>query len=277
MKRKANILRGRTRTSALPRRAGTTALPGRPWLVLLALLAWLLPQRAAATYVDEKSNYSVMLGGSNVIYFYAPVYDMDGADCWIADGNLEVSVDGGSSTTIFHWAAPENVDNDLTELSTAFSTTADGTFEITLGNSKSKAQLNKNNGRNLSLTRNGGGKSYTYFFTPESSLPLLRCGHSVELPVIFNHQEITSEMGWTFDATFSKTMRRMWVQFAKTGNPSLSASESPDGKAKEWPLYDLENKQLMIFDEFNIHPEKESQRKILDWDRTYFLTKYYCI
>ena len=122
-----------------------------------------------------------------------------------------------------------------------------------------------------------GGKSYTYFFTPESSVPLLRCGHSVELPVIFNHQEITLEMGWTFDATFSKTMRRMWVQFAKTGNPSLSADQSPDGKAKEWPLYDLENKQLMIFDEFNIHPEKESQRKILDWDRTYFLTKYYCI
>jgi para-nitrobenzyl esterase len=122
-----------------------------------------------------------------------------------------------------------------------------------------------------------GGKSYTYFFTPESSLPLLRCGHSVELPVIFNHQEITLEMGWTFDATFSKTMRRMWVQFAKTGNPSLSVDQSPDGKAKEWPLYDLENKQLMIFDEFNIHPEKESQRKILDWDRTYFLTKYYCI
>jgi len=53
--------------------------------------------------------------------------------------------------------------------------------------------------------------------------------------------------------------------------------KAPDGKAKEWPLYDLENKQLMIFDEFNIHPEKESQRKILDWDRTYFLTKYYCL
>jgi para-nitrobenzyl esterase len=33
----------------------------------------------------------------------------------------------------------------------------------------------------------------------------------------------------------------------------------------------------MIFDEFDIHPEKESQRKIIDWDRTYFLTKYYCI
>ena len=122
-----------------------------------------------------------------------------------------------------------------------------------------------------------GGKSYTYFFTVESSLPLAKSGHSVELPTVFNHPEETFCTGRIFDATFSKTMRRMWVQFAKTGNPSLSASESPDGKAKEWPLYDLENKQLMIFDEFNIHPEKESQRKILDWDRTYFLTKYYCI
>ncbi len=123
----------------------------------------------------------------------------------------------------------------------------------------------------------GGGKSYTYFFTPESSSPLLRCGHSVEVPVVFNHQEMTLAMGWSFDETFARTLRKMWVQFAKTGNPSLSASESPDGKAKEWPLYNLEDKPLMIFDEFNIHSEKESQRKILDWERTYFLTKYYCI
>ena len=31
----------------------------------------------------------------------------------------------------------------------------------------------------------------------------------------------------------------------------------------------------MILDEYDIHPEKESQRKIVDWDRTYFTTKYY--
>ena len=122
-----------------------------------------------------------------------------------------------------------------------------------------------------------GGKTYNYYFTVESSVPLMKSGHAVELSTVFNHPEQTFVTGRTFDATFSKTLRRMWVQFAKTGNPSLSASESPDGKAKEWPLSDLENKQLMIFDEFNIHPEKESQRKILDWDRTYFLTKYYCL
>ena len=67
----------------------------------------------------------------------------------------------------------------------------------------------------------------------------------------------------------------MWVQFAKTGDPSLSADISPDGKAKTWPSYDPENRQVMVLDEFDIHPEKESERKIVDWDRTYGLTKFY--
>ena len=84
---------------------------------------------------------------------------------------------------------------------------------------------------------------------------------------------MTGDTGRVFDETFSKTIRRMWVQFAKTGNPSLSADLSPDGKAKEWPLYDLKDRKVMVLDEFNIHPEKESERKIVDWDRTYFLTK----
>ena len=69
----------------------------------------------------------------------------------------------------------------------------------------------------------------------------------------------------------------MWVQFAKTGNPSLTAEISPDGKAHEWPLYDPEQRQIMVLDEFDIHPVKESELKILDWERTYFLTKYYVI
>lgn len=37
-------------------------------------------------------------------------------------------------------------------------------------------------------------------------------------------------------------------------------------------MYDPENKQMMVFDEFDIHLEKESERKIVDWERTYFLT-----
>lgn len=44
----------------------------------------------------------------------------------------------------------------------------------------------------------------------------------------------------------------------------LSADILPDGKEKLWPTYDLEKTQVMVFDEFNIHPELESERQILD-------------
>ena len=120
-----------------------------------------------------------------------------------------------------------------------------------------------------------GGKVYTYYFTPESPDPVMKCGHAIELASVFNHPEMSEDTGRVFDETFSKTLRKMWVQFAKTGDPSLSAEQSPDGKAKKWPLYDTENKQVMVFDEFDIHLEKEAERKIVDWERTYFLTKYY--
>ena len=105
----------------------------------------------------------------------------------------------------------------------------------------------------------------------------MKSGHAVELASVLNNPESNLETGRAFDEKFSKTMRKMWIQFAKTGNPSLSADISPDGKAHNWPLYDLKNREIMIFDEFNIHPEKESERKILDWERCYFLTKYYCL
>jgi len=122
-----------------------------------------------------------------------------------------------------------------------------------------------------------GGKSYAYYFTVESSVPLIKSGHAIEISTIFNRPEETYVSGRAFDETFSKVIRKMWVQFAKTGNPSLSAEISPDGKAHEWPLYDSKNKSIMVLDEFNIHPSKESELKLVDWDRCYFLTKYYCL
>ena len=121
----------------------------------------------------------------------------------------------------------------------------------------------------------GGGKSYTYYYRVENSDPILKCAHFEEVPVVFAHPEFTG--GKPYDVTFCKTMRKMWVQFAKTGNPSLSADISPDGKAKEWPLYDLENKRVMVLDEYDIHPAKESELQIVDWNRTWFLTKYYML
>jgi hypothetical protein len=39
----------------------------------------------------------------------------------------------------------------------------------------------------------------------------------------------------------------------------------------------LKDKQVMVLDEDNIHPAKESEVNIVDWDRTYFLTQYYML
>ena len=120
-----------------------------------------------------------------------------------------------------------------------------------------------------------GGKSFTYYFTVESALPMLKSAHGMALAPLFKHPEMDGDTGRAFDETFSKTMRKMFVQFAKTGNPSINADISPDGKAKEWQLYDVSDKKVMVFDEFNIRQAKESDVKIVDWDRTFFLTKYY--
>ena len=89
----------------------------------------------------------------------------------------------------------------------------------------------------------------------------------------FNRPEQKEFTGRVLDPTFSKTMRRMWVQSATCGDPSLAADASPDGRAKAWRLYDLENRWVMVFDECDIHPERESERHIVDGERTYPLTQ----
>ncbi|MBP3776691.1 MAG: carboxylesterase family protein [Prevotella sp.] len=38
-----------------------------------------------------------------------------------------------------------------------------------------------------------------------------------------------------------------------------------------------EKKPVMVLDELDIHPAKESEVKIVDWERTYFLTNYYML
>lgn len=41
-------------------------------------------------------------------------------------------------------------------------------------------------------------------------------------------------------------------------------------------MREAEDRYVMVLDEFDIHSEKESERRIVDWDKTYFLTRHYC-
>ena len=137
---------------------------GRPWLLLAALFAWLLPQRVnAEAYVEKPENYSVSLGGSNIVYFTAPVYDQDNADQWITSGKLMCQPEGESQFEVIYWKAAEtDISGSATEVSTYFSTPADGFFDITKGNTRETFRLTKNNAGNVKIKRNSDGITFSY-------------------------------------------------------------------------------------------------------------------
>ena len=120
-----------------------------------------------------------------------------------------------------------------------------------------------------------GGRTYHYYFRVEASMPRFLSGHAVEMPAVLNNPQDTFYTGRPFDDIFNHTIQRMWVKFAKKGDPSLTAEESPTGEAIQWELYNSETKPIMVFDEFNIHPGIEADYGIVDWERTYPLTKYF--
>ena len=139
----------------------TNSRRGRPWqfMLLAALFAWLLPQTAAAdgdytTYVDMSYNYGVSLDGSNTVKIHVPVYQQEGADAWIKDGKLKVSIAGGSEITLFEWKASENIDGDATKCWTNFSTEADGYIIVTLGNTSNNVKVTKGGSVNGAVVRN---------------------------------------------------------------------------------------------------------------------------
>ncbi len=74
-----------------------------------------------------------------------------------------------------------------------------------------------------------------------------------------------------------------WVAWAHGRMARLKARLTEEEKAlvesfyndDEWPLYDMKDRKVTVLDEFDIHPEKESEMHIVDWNRTSFLTKYY--
>ena len=142
---------------------------GRPWqMLLLVLFAWLLPLTAAATHVDDTWKYQVALNGSNTIRIEAPVYDMDGADCWVTDGNLKVTWtdDNGKSQTktVFHWQRNGDTDSSSKDIWIHFRTDVGGSIDVTQGNTSNHFTLTSADGDIQRLVyRNNDGNTYTVY------------------------------------------------------------------------------------------------------------------
>ena len=146
-----------------------TTRRGLTWqlmLLLAVLFAWLLPQTAGATYVDQTYNYQVALNGSNSISFSMPVYDQEDEDTWILDGLLKAKWKDDNNNehekTVLRWQRTlGSTSSSSTDVNIVFSTEADGLITITQGNSSSRFELTNNSGSQMhAVYRNNDGHSY---------------------------------------------------------------------------------------------------------------------
>ena len=88
------------------------------------------------------------------------------------------------------------------------------------------------------IAANGTGKTYMYLFGKgDAAKPFMGCGHAAEIPYVFNSKLAIGE-GNAVDPVLAETISSMWINFAKTGNPSVEGFE--------WSEYTLEDRATMV-------------------------------
>ena len=86
-----------------------------------------------------------------------------------------------------------------------------------------------------------GGKHYMYYWTKESDIPEYGACHAIELAYVFNNTEDTIFTGKPADPALASEVQEMWVNFAKTGDPST--------EQHRWEPYDTVRRTTMILDD----------------------------
>ena len=88
------------------------------------------------------------------------------------------------------------------------------------------------------LHAKNGHPVYLYYWEQPSSLPHLGACHAVELAYVFNNLDETIYTGEGVDAEVAARVQNMWVNFAKTGDPSA------DGLT--WEPYSASDRRTML-------------------------------
>jgi len=83
------------------------------------------------------------------------------------------------------------------------------------------------------------GKTYVYYWEYPSSIPGLGACHALDIPYVLNLKE--SLVLHVINRELAGKVQDMWVNFAKTGDPSTEAID--------WPEYDSETQAAMIIAE----------------------------
>ena len=102
-----------------------------------------------------------------------------------------------------------------------------------------------------------GGNAYMYYWTVPSSMPFRGACHAVELAYVFGNLDCTIYTGDNPNQEVSDAVMDMWVNFAKSGNPSTENIE--------WKPYDKSKRNTMIISD-TPHIERDvlsEQRELL--------------
>ena len=102
------------------------------------------------------------------------------------------------------------------------------------------------------------GNVYMYYWKEKSKIPLYKACHAVELAYVFYNIDETIYTGEKADEQLARNVSNMWVEFAKTGNPSLESIE--------WHKFDKQDRITMTFKKDNIKEESDiltKQREVL--------------
>ena len=103
-----------------------------------------------------------------------------------------------------------------------------------------------------------GGHVYMYYWLEKSMIPHYKACHAVELAYVFNNIDETIYIGQQADFNLSLKISNMWVNFAKTGNPSIDSVI--------WEEYDKENRKTLMVSKDNLVMESNplgAQRELL--------------
>ena len=101
-----------------------------------------------------------------------------------------------------------------------------------------------------------GGRAYLYFWKVRSSIPNYRACHAVELAYVFGNTEDTIYTGAPADAELSRKVQQMWVNFAKSGDPSIPEAY--------WPPYDRNRRKTMVLSEqFHVEEDPGKEKRML--------------
>ena len=121
------------------------------------------------------------------------------------------------------------------------------------------------------LHSKNGGKTYMYYWTVPSTLPMHKACHAVELAYVFGNRDETIYTGEPAGKSLSDTVMQMWTNFARTGDPSTDSLT--------WERYSEPERATMVIDR---HPYMQndilrSQRELLSPLLRYMINPSYAM